>query len=263
MYHGVVNISTHDLTKRSTWDTERYGNYIRISTHDLTKRSTLTDWTKIGDVITFQLTTSRRGRQHLHQPGNCRHGISTHDLTKRSTKSLRDKLVEETFQLTTSRRGRLEPTMRLLRLVGNFNSRPHEEVDGRRTSAFIIVRTFQLTTSRRGRPIEKFVNLKPENFNSRPHEEVDDNRNIRHRLQHISTHDLTKRSTNYPPRSERSWTFQLTTSRRGRRQFLRKKFSFPNYFLCLLHIIYSYYINTIFFSTLFFAKSSFFLVRIP
>ena len=57
--------------------------------------------------------------------------------------------------------------------------------------------------------------------------------------------------------------FQLTTSRRGRRQFLRKKFSFPNHFLCLLHIIYSYYINTIFFSTLFFAKSSFFLVRIP
>ena len=56
--------------------------------------------------------------------------------------------------------------------------------------------------------------------------------------------------------------FQLTTSRRGRQQFLRKKFSFQNHFLCSLHIIYSYYINTIFFSTLFLAKSSFFLVRI-
>ena len=102
----------------------------------------------------------------------------------------------------------------------------------------------------------------------------------------ISTHDLTRRSTVAPfweridktifqlttSRGGRLFSghmdrvymsFQLTTSRGGRQQFLRKKFSFLNHFLCLLHIIYSYYINTIFFSTLFFAKSSFFLVRIP
>ena len=52
--------------------------------------------------------------------------------------------------------------------------------------------------------------------------------------------------------------FQLTTSRGGRPQFLRKKFSFLNHFLCLLHIIYSYYINTIFFSTLFLQNLHFF-----
>ena len=81
-------------------------------------------------------------------------------------------------------------------------------------------------------------------------------------LHYISTHDLARRSTLW----ENWWNwlkeFQLTTSQGGRQQFLRKKFSFQNHFLCSLHIIYSYYINIVFFSTLFLAKSSFFLVRI-
>ena len=79
----------------------------------------------------------------------------------------------------------------------------------------------------------------------------------------ISTHDLTKRSTFPISFVSSSVSFQLTTSRRGRRQFLRKKFSFPNYFLCLLHIIYSYYINTIFFSTLFLQNLHFFWCESP
>ena len=101
----------------------------------------------------------------------------------------------------------------------------------------------------------------------------------------ISTHDLTKRSTKRNCQTARlltfqlttsrrgrltgkymystAYIFQLTTSRRGRRQFLRKKFSFPNYFLCLLHIIYSYYINTIFFSTLFLQNLHFFWCESP
>ena len=123
-----------------------------------------------------------------------------------------------------------------------FNSRPHEEVDFFFHRLYLPKKIFQLTTSRRGRRTSAKVNQDCSYFNSRPHEEVD-------------AFGLTLMSSSY--------IFQLTTSRRGRRQFLRKKFSFPNHFLCLLHIIYSYYINTIFFSTLFFAKSSFFLVRIP
>ena len=104
-----------------------------------------------------------------------------------------------------------------------------------------LVNTFQLTTSRRGRPHSNFpINWSP----------------------NVSTHDLTKRSTGHDSAGAYKILFQLTTSRRGRQQFLRKKFSFQNHFLCSLHIIYSYYINTIFFSTLFLAKSSFFLVRI-
>ena len=122
---------------------------------------------------------------------------------------------------------------------------------------------FQLTTSRRGRRRGGHPVRTSGGFNSRPHEEVDIPDGEELPPFNVSTHDLTKRSTTsafcYP-----TWpcVFQLTTSRRGRQQFLRKKFSFQNHFLCSLHIIYSYYINTIFFSTLFLAKSSFFLVRI-
>ena len=148
--------------------------------------------------------------------------------------------------------------------VSCFNSRPHEEVDVH----------FQVQ-----------VLSDADGFNSRPHEEVDSCNGDREGREDVSTHDLTKRSTSCPfthinrilvfqlttsrRGRRRLWhplhchyMFQLTTSRRGRQQFLRKKFSFQNHFLCSLHIIYSYYINTIFFSTLFLAKSSFFLVRI-
>ena len=102
--------------------------------------------------------------------------------------------------------------------------------------------TFQLTTSRRGRPVYPRKLTNAEMF--------------------LLTTSRRGRHLQLPPK-EQAILFQLTTSRRGRQQFLRKKFSFQNHFLCSLHIIYSYYINTIFFSTLFLAKSSFFLVRIP
>ena len=180
--------------------------------------------------------------------------ISTHDLTRRSTTLNFIVLVGLIFQLTTSRGGRhYMPENEVATL--HFNSRPHEEVDRHitrltclhaisthdltRRSTFMIVFLdsliiFQLTTSRGGRRIVCFTGRKY----------VD-----------ISTHDLTRRSTLDANTAQACDVFQLTTSRGGRQQFLRKKFSFLNHFLCLLHIIYSYYINTIFFSTLFFAKS--------
>ena len=213
-----------------------------ISTHDLTKRSTI--YTAVKDIFseTFQLTTSRRGRRGLRTSDGYDSDISTHDLTKRSTFEV--PVLPENWH--------------------HFNSRPHEEVDmdGRFTgpcsiafqlttsrrgrplveTSLTTMQTFQLTTSRRGRLLSYAVRHVPtQYFNSRPHEEVDVG---------CLSHALI------------ASTFQLTTSRRGRQQFLRKKFSFQNHFLCSLHIIYSYYINTIFFSTLFLAKSSFFLVRI-
>ena len=127
---GYGDISTHDLTKRSTTkmppsafqDTE-------ISTHDLTKRSTR----NISKLRQFFV-------------------ISTHDLTKRSTNRLLSLLV---FQLHFNSRpheevdfGRLAPRTNAL----NFNSRPHEEVDRIRQGNICRLHQFQLTTSRRGRP---------------------------------------------------------------------------------------------------------------
>ena len=102
---GKHYISTHDLTKRSTW---------RIALHHT------------GAV--FQLTTSRRGRPDVRaeDPQN---GISTHDLTKRSTVSSGTVPSVITFQLTTSRRGRPLGWRSLFSWLYYFNSRPHEEVD--------------------------------------------------------------------------------------------------------------------------------------
>ena len=121
------------------------------------------------------------------------------------------------FQLTTSRRGRQQRDRRMRRLMENFNSRPHEEVDGapRPQVLPLIISThdltkrstilpgnitkkpevFQLTTSRRGRPPFFKVVCIYEYFNSRPHEEVDAALLHPDLLENISTHDLTKRST--------------------------------------------------------------------
>lgn len=100
-------------------------------------------------------------------------------------------------------------------------------------------------------------------FNSRPHEEVDWRSIQKLCRQHISTHDLTKRSTQRLPVNQPCITFQLTTSQGGRQQFLHKKFSFQNHFLCSLHIIHSYYINIAFFSTLFLQNLHFFWCESP
>ena len=115
-----------------------------------------------------------------------------------------------------------------------FNSRPHEEVDSRQiANPHIII-----------------------DFNSRPHEKVDmlpESVSLSGEAFQLTTSRGGRRQVVVVVILP--LIFQLTTSRGGRPQFLRKKFSFLNHFLCLLHIIYSYYINTIFFSTLFFAKS--------
>ena len=145
--------------------------------------------------LSFQLTTSRRGRPCEDYKLEIYEEISTHDLTKRSTEILNVMMCQYLFQLTTSRRGRPCPgRSRFLAVefqlttsrrgrrricdivcrISYFNSRPHEEVD------------------------ELFVPLPITHsyFNSRPHEEVDNEPKcfIGFNL-NISTHDLTKRST--------------------------------------------------------------------
>ena len=123
-------------------------------------------------------------------------GVSTHDLTKRSTSAYLVSQAQLEFQLTTSRRGRHSIVRAVIWLFICFNSRPHEEVDGKgitlyydtevsthdltKRSTFIPSLIpdrnllFQLTTSRRGRPTLAFEhNMTEKGFNSRPHEEVD------------------------------------------------------------------------------------------
>ena len=83
-------------------------------------------------------------------------------------------------------------------------------------------RAFQLTTSRRGRPLSAQNIQNPKYFNSRPHEEVDSIALSIWATYSISTHDLTKRSTNIVVYQWFLKIFQLTTSRRGRRCTLLK-----------------------------------------
>ncbi len=167
------NLSTHDLTQRSTKDGMVFKGLNTLSTHDLTQRSTQPDHRKQYRTV-----------------------LSTHDLTQRSTilipvppdflKSFNSRPHAEVdgypkrtpcislyFQLTTSRRGRLQGAYfpaphgalsthdltqrstgtdtRIKILLYPFNSRPHAEVD--------------VWNDIRSSP--------PLSFNSRPHAEVD------------------------------------------------------------------------------------------
>ena len=147
---GYGDISTHDLTKRST-SVALYTNVLFPFQLTTSRRGRRQKCRRVHSKIQkFQLTTSRRGRPYT--PGQYLPftSISTHDLTKRSTRSADARSPIRTFQLTTSRRGRQEKQYA-----------PEE--------AWI----FQLTTSRRGRRRQQNTRTARRHFNSRPHEEVD------------------------------------------------------------------------------------------
>ena len=205
---GIRKISTHDLTKRSTYTVQDWCFSEIISTHDLTKRSTSRfDFSFAGGIfqlttsrrgrrknllvsnklVTFQLTTSRRGRPRFLLDNLTWICISTHDLTKRST-------AWQSLCLDYRR---------------YFNSRPHEEVDNFLNIYIIIYHISTHDLTKRSTAPETRSEVIRENFNSRPHEEVD----------------------NSPDRRLISPSlFQLTTSRRGRlhRIFLEKGLTYFN-----------------------------------
>ena len=127
------------------------------------------------NIITFQLTTSRRGRQ---------------------SQAVKDARYALGFQLTTSRRGRLHK-INYTKYYKNFNSRPHEEVDSFFSCIILYNYVFQLTTSRRGRRCRAEYGI------SRGLFQLTTSRRGRLVSEYfisdgddISTHDLTKRSTN-------------------------------------------------------------------
>ena len=121
--------------------------------------------------------------------------ISTHDLTRRSTtEPPAGTAFVSVFQLTTSRGGRPFAVCFLLRLV-HFNSRPHEEVDYVEVQPYKIdnISTHDLT--RRSTMLPVLIMAREGYFNSRPHEEVDGHLILNRTDNIISTHDLTRRST--------------------------------------------------------------------
>ena len=123
-----MNISTHDLTKRSTnititidiivlfqLTTSRRGRQVRTLSRER--------------LLLFQLTTSRRGRRSTEQGYLRRLNFNSRPHEEVDIKALSRLYYRDVFQLTTSRRGR-QRYQRNIRQRRYFNSRPHEEVDG-------------------------------------------------------------------------------------------------------------------------------------
>ena len=122
--------------------------------------------------------------------------ISTHDLTRRST-GIQERSGMHTTQISTHDLTRRSTRMScyVLDALIYFNSRPHKEVDQTQHSAIHSLITFQLTTSQGGRLSRVFSSWV---------------------CPHISTHDLTRRSTAICCAFTRADAFQLTTSQGGR-----------------------------------------------
>ena len=122
--------------------------------------------------------------------------ISTLDLTKRSTFQLREMNLTETFQLTTSRRGR----------------------HYRRSQSHIPISISTHDLTKRSTLIPCHIigisNISTHDLTKRS---TTEHGTLQYESRGISTHDLTKRSTVTESGSrQKSYKFQLTTSRRGR-----------------------------------------------
>ena len=146
----TMQISTHDLTKRSTLNqcpNIQHYFYFNSRPHEEVDEDILQSY---DDFLKFQLTTSRRGRLDFGfvVPWGVIFQLTTSRRGRRWNISYYH--MHTIFQLTTSRRGRHYLYLMMTQYF-HFNSRPHEEVD----------KTFNVLKC-----IDNY-------FNSRPHEEVD------------------------------------------------------------------------------------------
>ena len=120
----------------------------------------------------FQLTTSHGGRHYRRSSRVIRRIFQLTTSHGGRPQIVRQLLLIHVFQLTTSHGGR--PAWCPQRWCSRpFNSRPHTEVDN-----------FTISHS-----------ISAGSFNSRPHTEVDNNTTLMIGTPTLSTHDLTRRST--------------------------------------------------------------------
>ena len=80
-----LDISTHDLARRSTVPHDPETGLLIISTHDLTRRATKSNASTILNGVNFNSRSHKEVDFHARRCVLCRICISTHDLTKRST----------------------------------------------------------------------------------------------------------------------------------------------------------------------------------
>ena len=85
LYRPFLQLSIHDLTRRSTYTLAVRPVAEELSIHDLTRRSTLI-LESVQARLNFQFTTSRGGRPLRLQSRIQKNYLSIHDLTRRSTR---------------------------------------------------------------------------------------------------------------------------------------------------------------------------------
>ena len=190
-----LDISTHDLARRSTVPHDPETGLLIISTHDLTRRSTKSNASTILNGVNFNSRSHKEVDFHARRCVLCRICISTHDLTKRST--LSPTLVAIVPDVSTH-----DLTKRSTLLCIGFFFYSHvstHDLTKRSTKAYTAALRcvmFQLTTSRRGRrsttlPRATCIAVSTHDLTKRSTRELSRKR----RNMNVSTHDLTKRST--------------------------------------------------------------------
>ena len=142
-------ISTHILTKRMTIQKAVHKCLRNISTHILTKRMTTVS-EPVFQLLSFQLTSSRRGWRRRILCRQLGFYISTHILTKRMTGVVSH---ESKIRHFNSHPHEEDDDIDFLRILCRiyFNSHPHEEDDCPDFLEYVAIRY----------------------FNSHPHEEDD------------------------------------------------------------------------------------------
>ena len=173
-------------------------NTANLSTHDLTRRSTVIAMAREIWTLNFQLTTSRGGRLISHVALSA--SIPFQLTTSRGGRPLMaiSCIALKHFQLTTSRGGR--PIILVIGVVRSVFQLTTSRGGRLLTSFFRILNgIFQLTTSRGGRP-SGAARRKPAD----PVFQLTTSRGGRQYIQQhntedltLSTHDLTRRSTQY------------------------------------------------------------------
>ena len=148
----MIALSTHDLTRRSTFCHIIYGWFFSTFNSRPHKEVDEDDRVKNLEEQVFQLTTSQGGRPDRQDL--CIQ-LSLFQLTTSQGGRQSQRVYRETVeQLSThdlTRRSTVVP-YRNVPVPASFNSRPHKEVDRERALALPGLRFFQLTTSQGGRP---------------------------------------------------------------------------------------------------------------
>ena len=129
VFLDCLNLSTHDLTRRSTFTSIRIYGILRNFQLTTSQGGRPSMSFVLPSVSIFQLTTSQGGRPaRVYRITNYVY-LSTHDLTRRSTRQLPFHTGMQDLSTHDLTRRSTGNELWLYLGCDSFNSRPHKEVD--------------------------------------------------------------------------------------------------------------------------------------